>query len=128
MAEMDELSYASAGSKVVISEAPRMGAMYTCLSAGAFTGLAGMLVLLPPNKSQDDSNRTARHNRSGVKRLIYFIVPISFHKLLTNVLRLANAAARNATCTNPSMLVSARVVGQLIYSSPAACTICMVCP
>src|SRR6266566_5878634 len=117
MAEMEEVSYASAGSKVVISEAPRMGATYTCLFAGAFTGLAGMLVLLPPNKSHEDSSSIARHNRSGVKRLIYFIVPISFHKLSTNVLRLANTAARNATCTNPSMLVSARVVGQLKYSS-----------
>src|SRR5271157_5565826 len=82
MAEMDEVSYASAGSNVVISEAPRMGATYTCLSAGAFTGLPGMFVLLPPNKSQDDNSRIARHNRSGVKRLIYFIVPKFISQIL----------------------------------------------
>src|SRR6266516_5483460 len=72
MAEMDEASYASAGSKVVISEAPRTGAMYICLAAGAFTGLPGMFVLLPPNRSQDDRSRATRHRRSGIKRLLCF--------------------------------------------------------
>jgi hypothetical protein len=74
MAEMDEVSYASAGSNVVISEAPRIGATYTCSFAGAYTGLARMLVVLPPKRSQEDSSRTTRHNSSGVKRVAYFLL------------------------------------------------------
>src|SRR2546429_8976137 len=92
---MDEVSYASAGSNVVISEAPRIGATYTCSLAGAFTGLAGMLVVLPPKRSQEDKSRTTTHKRSGVKRVAGFLL-LKFIRMFlflkasnSNMLRLA---------------------------------------
>src|SRR2546429_9241304 len=99
-----------------------------------------MFVVLPPKRSQEDSSRTTRANKSGAKRVAYFLLleyilcssspchPSLHYKLSTNELRWAKAVARKATCTKPSRLISTRAVGQPIYSSPAACTICIVCP
>src|SRR3954451_2054455 len=50
------------------------------------------------------------------------------YRFVTRSLCFAKAIARSATCKNSSMLMLLSEVGQPIYSSPAACTICIVCP
>src|SRR5258706_8990397 len=67
MALIEDSSYASAGSNVVISDIPVRGATYTCLLGGAFTGLAGWL--LPPNRLQ--AVRSMVIKQSGT--IVYFL-------------------------------------------------------
>src|SRR5260221_7441566 len=67
MALIEDASYATAGSNVVISDIPASGVIYTCLLGGAFTGVAGWL--LPPNRSQAVKSMVIKQSRS----IVYFL-------------------------------------------------------